>query len=266
MSHGTDEEIVSFTRAPVVEVVCGAQFQTLPLQTAHFGQFWERVRDVYGKTLDAPPLPAILEGQPNFSTISWSNLPELRRVFFLDEARGRLLQLQSNRLHHNWQRHTERDVYPRFGEVRSEFLQSWGAFTAYLREAGLPPPHVIQGEVTYINHIPFGDLWDASGFQKLFPWLSPKNGALTPTPELEVALHYEVPECLGRLHVTIRTGVRDIDKSRVVLMDLTMRGAPASQGPDADLEAWLGAARRTVVRSFAELTGPDAHAHWGRVK
>ena len=50
---------------------------------------------------------------------------------------------------------------------------------------------------------------------------------------------------------------------RLVLMDLTVRGAPAAEGPDADLAAWLGMARKAIVQSFAELTGPDAHTHWG---
>ena len=271
MSEGANDEIVSFTSAPVVEVVCGAQFHALPLQTAHFGQFWERVRDAYRKTLDAPPLAPVLEVPPGsaaaFGAISsWSNLPELRRVFFVDEERGRLLQVQPTRFHHNWQRRADHDAYPRFPEVRAEFLSSWRTFGAFLRDVGLPPPHVIQGELTYINHIPFGELWDGSGFRKLFPWLNPRNGALSESPELELALHYENPECRGRLHVTIRTGVRAADMSRVVMMELTVRGAPATEGPEADLETWLGSARKLIVQSFAELTGPDAHSHWGRVK
>lgn len=270
MTEGSDGAILTFSKAPVVEVVCGAQFQPLPLQTAHFGTFWERIRSSYGKTLDQPPLPPVMEMQPGmpaaFGAISWSDLPELRRVFFVDEARGRLLQIQPTRFHHNWQRRADEDAYPRFPELRTEFLDRWKTFQDFLRDNGLGTPHVLQGEVTYINHIPAGELWDGAGYGKLFPWLDPRNAAIGSSPELELALHYELPECRGRLHVTIRTAVRARDGARLVLMELTARGVPEPAGTDVDLGAWLDSARSAIVRSFAELTGPEAHTHWGRVK
>lgn len=267
MSQGSDE-IVSFARAPLVEVVCGVQFHALPIQTVHFGQFWERIReDGYLKTLDAPPVPGVVESPQGVQqTFAWSELPELRRVFFVDESRGRLLQLQPNRFHHNWQRKAEHDVYPRFPEVRSEFLNRWAAFCAFLPEVGLASPHVVQGELTYINHIPAGDLWGSAGLQKLFPWFSPNVGSIASQPEIEVALHFELPECQGRLHVTIRTGARVTDRSRVVIMDLTVRGVPGTEPSGDGLGAWLGLARGAIVRTFSELTGSDAHTHWGREK
>ena len=151
MSRGANDEILSFNRPPVVEVVCGAQFHSLPLQTPHFGLFWDKVRTAYPTTLDAPPLPAVVEapagGVSMLRAISWSDLPELRRVFFVNEERGRLLQVQPTRFHYNWQRKSESDLYPRFPEVRSEFLDNWRKFSEFLREVDLPPPHVIQGEL-----------------------------------------------------------------------------------------------------------------------
>jgi len=270
MTEGSDGAILTFSRAPVVEVVCGVQFQQLPLLTAHFGTFWERMRSSYGKTLDQPPLPSVIESGPGmmppFGSISWSDLPELRRVFFVDEARGRLLQVQPTRFHHNWQRRGTEDAYPRFPELRTEFLDLWRSFQAFLLDNGLEAPHVLQAEVTYINHIPAGELWSGAGYENLFPWLNPRNAAIAASPELELALHYELPECRGRLHVTIRTALRASDGARVVLMDLTARGALDTPGTDANLSAWLDSARSAIVRSFAELTGPEAHNHWGRVK
>ncbi len=269
MNTVTDGEIVSFTRPPIVEVICGVQFLGLPLQTVHLGQFWDRVRETYPKTLDAPPLPDIVEaptGSPGpLSTLTWSQLPDLRRVFFVNEDRGRLLQLQGSRLLHNWQRKDDGDTYPHFPEVRSEFLDKWGVFRAFLRDIPLPPPHVTQAEVTYINHVPIGDLWKGSGVAALFPWLDPSNRVAS-NPEVECALHYDLPECRGRLHVTVRTALRVKDSARVVVFELTVRGAPAADGVDVNLEPWLAAARGAIVHSFTELTSPEAHTHWGRVK
>jgi uncharacterized protein (TIGR04255 family) len=268
MTESKDDAILTFSRPPVAEVVCGVQFHPLPIQTAHFGTLWEKFRSSYGTTLDQPPLPQVIEtnaGMPS-STFTWSALPELRRVFFVDGTRGRLVQVQPNRFHHNWQRRADDDTYPRFPELRAEFLDRWNDFRGFLDENQLPAPHVVQSELTYINHIPAGPLWDGSGLQSLFPWFAPRNAECVGAPEVELALHYDLPECRGRLHVTIRTAVRARDSVRVVAMDLTARGAPEVLGESSDLSAWFGSARKAIVCSFAELTGPEAHKHWGRSK
>ncbi len=258
----SDDEIVSFSRPPVVEVVYGAQFHALPLQTVHYGRFWDRIRQTYQKTLDVPPLPSILEtpaGQSAVGIFTVSPLPDLRRVFFVDEEHGRMLQLQPNRFHHNWRRRTDVEPYPRFRELRPQFVDRWREFLTFLEDEGLPPPHVTQGEMTYINQMPFGELWDDAGLARLFPWLTPRNPALPAAPGVEVALHFEAPELHGRVHITIGMATPPKDGQRVVQMELTARGAPDN------LEQWLVAARSAIVRSFVELTGADAHAHWGRV-
>lgn len=268
---GEADAIVSFRNPPVVEAICGVQFSPLPLTTAHFGLFWSQLRSTYTIAQDAIPLAPVVEvpdrtEASDTTILDVSLLPDLRRVFLIDPERRRLLQLQQNRFHHNWRRQHDGDVYPRFPEIRSSFLERWSDFSSFLSRESLPSPHVVQYELTYVNHIPSGALWNVeAGFDRLFPWLCPRTESLTGTPLVECALHYSVPECTGRLHVSIRTGIRANDRRPVILFDLTVRGAPA-HGPDntSDLGEWFGLARRTIVRSFTELTGPAAHQAWGR--
>jgi uncharacterized protein (TIGR04255 family) len=264
MSESACEEIVSFKQPPLVEVVCGVQFRALPLQTAHFGKFWDRMGDDYPVTRDAPPLPPILEAPPGgggaFTSISWSDLPELRRVFLVDSVRGRLIQLQADRFHYNWQRTRDAGEYPRFGEVFAEFQRSWGAFTEFVHGEKLGELNRVQHELTYINHIRLDGGSDVPTLGQLLPWFAPTNNSVASAPEPEVTLHYEVPEIAGRLHVSIRSGRRAGDNARVLLMELTARGA------GGDIGAWFSDARARIVRSFAALTGPDAHEKWGRTR
>jgi uncharacterized protein (TIGR04255 family) len=273
MGDGADE-IVSFTNPPVVEVVCGAQFHALPLQTVHFGQFGQRISS-YRQVIDSQPIAPAVEpqaGAPIFlQTFSFAlpGLPELRRVVFIDDERGHLVQLQTNRFHHNWQHRPALGGYPRFREVRSAFLERWTDFTNFLTEVGLTPPNITQYEMSYVNHVPAGTLWDSpNDLSKLFPWLSAnRNTALDGPSDVEIALHYDVPACRGRLHVGIKTGTRQTDGVRVVQMELMVRGAPSpAERTPSEMSDWMASARDGIVRSFADLTGPQAHAHWGRTK
>ena len=257
-----DGAIVSFTQPPVVEVVCGVQFGLLPLATAHFGRFWDAVSDAYPHTRDLPPLATLIEappGQVGSASVQWSNLPELRRVFFLNLEKGRLLQLQADRFHANWQKLPDGDAYPRFPEVFGEFHRRWKEFVDFVHKEGLPEPQVVQAELLYINAIPLTDA--GLPFPRIIPWLQPPPVAFAAPPEAEASLHFEVGEIRGRLHVAART-VRLAEGLRVLVLELTARGAVGDDG----LEAWFAAARRTVVESFAEFTSEEAQRAWGRTR
>ncbi|MBN2195020.1 MAG: TIGR04255 family protein [Polyangiaceae bacterium] len=259
------DDIVSFERPPVVEVVCGVQFGPLPLQTAHFGKFWCEVREDFPVTRDMPPLSPLLEpapGAPPSSTVLWSTLPELRRVFLVNSDRGRLLQLQADRFHFNWQKVPDGEDYPRYREVAAQFQHNWARFVDFVRSEPLPDPQVVQAELTYVNVLSIEGDWSVRALMAYYPWLSHANPAVAAQPEVELALHYEVPEITGRLHVNIRSGRRPQSNERVVVMELTTRG----RATGSDLEAWFGEARSKIVRSFTGLTSPEAHERWGRTQ
>jgi uncharacterized protein (TIGR04255 family) len=261
MSGHADHVIASFERPPLVEVVCGVQFNEIGLQTAHFGQFWQVVKGEYPTTQDTPPLPAIMEAAGGvLESLSWSNLPDLRRVCLVSGTQSHLLQIQANRFHRNW-RKLANEAYPRFGAIRSAFLCDWRAFSRFVQDTKLIEPTVNQVELTYVNHVPLGPLWDADSLAKLLPWLTPpKIGELRPDPEL--VLHYDAKEIAGRLHVSFRSAQRQ-DGSKVIVIELTARGALAPSD-DGSPEAWLARSHGLIVRSFAHVTGPEAQTFWGR--
>lgn len=56
------QDLPEFKSPPVIEVVCGVQFEPLPgFLSVHFGEFWARIRDRYPRTEDRPPLGELRE-------------------------------------------------------------------------------------------------------------------------------------------------------------------------------------------------------------
>jgi uncharacterized protein (TIGR04255 family) len=270
VSANQPPSIVDFHAPPVVEVVCGVQFEPLAaMRAAHLGLYWQRVRDTFPDARDAPPLPAVLEQVgpgANVAAIqaAFGMIAPVPRALFVDRNGKELLQVQNGRFHHNWQRLHGGDQYQRYAAIRPAFAKTWGAFSQFVSEEQLGALRPIQYEMSYVNHVPEGELWDeVRGLGGLFPWFAPRNSVVGHSFEPEFALHSPYPACRGRLHVTGRIGVRPSDEVRVFVLELVVRGAPHG-ADDADLITWMDEARACIVRSFVELTSGTARQHWGQ--
>lgn len=265
--------IADFRSPPVVEVVCGVQFEPLAeFRTAHIGLFWEQVRPQYPVTRDAFALPPVLEslGAPGaalpFPPFGPTGVP-IPRVQLVDEQGGQMIQIQNGRFHHNWERRLGDEPYRRYKNIRPAFEGSWAQFKQFLQGQGLPAPRPTQYELSYVNHIAAGELWDsARGITDVLPWFSPPRTAAGSIFEPQFAMHVPVPNCNGRLHVSGQVGVRARDGQQVLAVELIVRGAPTVPGDDADLILWMDEARAQIVRTFVALTGVKARHYWGQTQ
>src|ERR1035437_728983 len=102
-----------YRRPPVIEVVCGVQFSGAEgWGTPHFGRFWQHIENEYSQFEDQPPLPPLrLEAASLEPLLMTLTLPPLRRVFYIQPPGNFLIQLQQNRLLHNWRKTDEKDEY-----------------------------------------------------------------------------------------------------------------------------------------------------------
>ncbi|MBI4716804.1 MAG: hypothetical protein HY763_03290 [Planctomycetes bacterium] len=269
-------QLPSFRHPPVVETVLGVQFARIDgFTNAHLGAFWKYlVNELEGgprdwlRTSDAPPLPDTFEtfGASDkwtaalAASVAQSDAP--RRLQIRNATNDRMIQVQSTRLHYNWVG-TAGDTYPRYTRIRPEFDRVLSSFGAYLRGESLGELRANQWEVTYVNHIPKGSVWDNPGdWSGLFPTL-PGPAASISTASFESfggQWHYEICPKLGRLHVDIRHGRRNtVKQEELLVMTLTARGPVDESVP---LNRGLELGHETIVRSFAELTAPEAHAVW----
>lgn len=256
--------IVDYENPPVVEVVCGITFRPLDgLLAPQIGLFWQRLRDEYPQCREVPPLVPVVEtydGKPVDPQIELRNVPPLPRIWFVSKGKHFILQLQRDRFLHNWRKLAPDDDYPRYGEVTARFYEMLAKFKAFLADEDLPELDPIQYEMTYVNHMPLGEGWDGlEQVGRVFPDFNWRQDAerFLPTPEtMNWQTRFALPDRQGRLHASMKKGVRSLDECEVLILDLTVRGFPGSGDADG-MKRWFGLARGWIVKSFAELTGTE---------
>lgn len=260
----------SFENPPVSEVVFGVQFDSLlSLKAAHLGAYWSTIKTEYPNLQDVPPLQPIIDPYKNRESakavgIQLSNVPPLPRVFFIDDDGARLIQLQRDRFHHNWRKKEDPDVYPRYGEVKAEFLKQYDGFCGFVDSEGIGTIQPTQYELTYINHVYIGTLWlnllDLKDLMPPLAWIQPEDSFL-PVPDSVVSAYTFLCEpCAGHLTISVSNATRRTDGQELLVLELTIRGFDSTIA----IGEWFGRARDWIVRGFTSLTSQSAHLHWRR--
>lgn len=277
----TPEALPEFERPPVVETVLGVQFEPLPdFRNAHLGIFWsflnsEDVRSTLGRawphSIDAPRLDPQHErfgGEKPWRRFGFelkvSQDPSVR-IQIQDADRNRMIQLQNGRLHYNWLGH-EGGGYPRYHEIRPEFDKVLKQFEHFLNDHKLGKLQPDQWEVTYVNHIPRGTVWEKPrDWQEVFRQL-PSVIDGPESVDLESCAgewHFEIKPQLGRLHIQLGHGQSSVKSGEDLLrLTLTARG-PIGGTERNGLDLGLDLGRRIIVTTFKAVTSESAHEHWG---
>ncbi|MEX0713714.1 MAG: TIGR04255 family protein [Pirellulales bacterium] len=265
-------DLPAFKRPPVIETVLGVQFDRLPaFHNFHLGLFWKHLGPPWTRANDAAPLEPQFEQFGGDAAFAWAQarikLSEdvSSRIQIRNAAGNRMVQAQNGRLHFNWLGTSE--PYPRYSVVRPELDNALMAFRSFLALESLGEMKPNQWEVTYVNHIPKGIVW-----KRREDWAGLFRGLVTPPAKpggtnLEGfggEWHYEIPEQRGRLHVNIRSGIRQKPREEeILILTLTARG-PASD--DATLSSGLNLGREVIVKAFCDFTSDAAQLHWERIK
>ncbi len=251
-----------FADPPVLEVVVGIQFDRLQLlQTGHFGQFWEGIKEAFPTSQDAPPLPDL--NMTASLTIEVLSLPPLRRMMLISSDNRYVIQVQDTRFHLNW-RETKDTVYPRFNAIFERFKEYWGAFESFVRLAGLGSLKVKGYELTYVNHIDAAAPNFAASVAKrvkVFRWEDAITEFLPEPVSLAASWHFKLPGDKGQLTAALSHARREKEKEDVVVLNMGCVGL-ASEA--YTLDSWFGTAHEWIVRGFTDLTTEEAHQHWGR--
>ena len=254
-----------YKRPPVVEVVCGVQFSGADgWGTPHFGRFWQQIETEYTQFEDRAPLPP-LRLEPDMSIEQRvMTIPPLRRVFYIQPPGNFLIQLQQNRLLHNWRKMNESDEYPRYEQAYDRFVSAWDQFKAFLESASLPPTHPEIYELSYINHIARDgakfpqDIWDFLEFYERTP------KAVSAKESTAIAMHFSwaLPAEMGTLTLDLKHGVRANDEREVLLIELNARGQVKDSA--GYMPEWFDIAHDAIVNTFDSLTTDEAHELWGK--
>jgi uncharacterized protein (TIGR04255 family) len=266
-----------FKKPPVNEVVLSFQFATLEkLKSPYIGLFWKSLRSQYPDISEQPEVQPVFEtfGSPEMmqQRVSFQALlsPPMPRFWLEKEGQPDLLQIQRDRIMHNWRQTPEPSVYPRYEKVRAKFQKEVQKFEDFLAAEDLGTLQVNQCEVTYINLI--DEIPTESNLHTGLDQISPLWAGITSDQapgEIEnslVQMRYLLDdggERVGRIHVSMQPAFRPLDLKPVFRVDITARAKPRGASV-VDAFNLLDVERDAVVRTFAAVTTPEMHELWGR--
>ena len=261
-----------YGKPPVVETIVGIQFDVLPeFRNGHLGAFWKSL-----STVDWPNVGDAPTSQPQFErfgTISadganpCAGMPPAGSActHIKNKEADRLIQIQNGMLKFHWLGQTG-GAYPRYETVRDWFVWAYMQFDAFVRSETLGDLRPNQWEVTYLNHIPKGTVWNTPTDWKFFqPMASmPSVAAVIDGESFGGTWHFAIPVEKGRLHVDWRhTRAAGSPPNDLVALTLTARGPLDPEKPDlTTILDGLNLGHETIVRSFERLMTPEANKFW----
>jgi uncharacterized protein (TIGR04255 family) len=257
--------LAEYKTPPIVETVLGIEFDPPEGWTiAHFGLFWARVKTQFPDVSVQPPV--VSPDLPQFPQMWADQVPV--RCWFVNNATGRLLQLQADRLMHNWRKDPGSHLYPRYPQTREMFAEAWSEYLGFLEQNRLSRPTIRRCEITYVNHIERGRGWtelrDLPTILKF--WRGTHELQFLPEPAAaDMDVYFPMPGLKDRLHVQLRRAVRQPDGVDLLQLMLIARGVPETDTTDALLR-WFDTAHEWIVRGFTDLTTSRMHEIWGRLR
>jgi uncharacterized protein (TIGR04255 family) len=260
----------AFDTPPVIETVLGVQFEPLKdLTSVHVGWFWKEYLDRnWNKFTETLALPDQFE---RFEPTPFAP-PQIRigpvkfpgRSQISNPGDGRMIQIQPSQFHYNWNR--VRGEYPRYRKVLEEFERHFANFCRFVKQADLGEVVPNQWELTYIDSIPKGALWEnPSDWHEVLPGLfSPLRHVGSVRLEAFGGVwQFEIPPQRGRLHVTVNLAALESDPTPVLLYQSTARGPIPKKG-GLTLREGLNLGHQAAVDLFLGVTSEKAQKTWGR--
>jgi len=262
-----------FDNPPVIEVVCGITFAELEeLRAVQLGYLWDKLRPKYEHSKEMAPLRRAIEvfEEQRQVEFQFSDIPPLPRTWLLTANENGIVQIQKDRLLHNWKRVEPGEEYPHYEKVIQEFRDCLAQFEAFLNERSIGAVEPLQYELTYVNHVPQGDGWEEIGdVGNIFPdfaWRNTGDRFLPQPDTINWRTSFAMPQQSGRLHCVIRHTKRTSDKMPIFMLEMTARGMASEPSKEA-MWSWFDLAHEWIVRGFAEITHESIRTSvWGKPK
>lgn len=266
-----------FAKPPLVEVLLDVQFEPLPkLLIPEIGALWLHLQGRFSTLEQHPPLDPVIERigvlpSGRGPSIEFTAPPPIPRIWFIDESRRELIQIQQDRFIRNWRRTDDSDQYPRYEKyIRPRFKRDFEDFCRFLDEREVGQPTATQCELTYINHIVADDDWhDHSQIERIFSVCSTPgtNVAGMKFEQEQFVLTFLIEDdgrFVGRLRVDAEPRFRVRDKTALYVLKLTARGRPLKEGIEG-IMGFMDLGRKLIVQTFADITTKQLQKSWERL-
>jgi uncharacterized protein (TIGR04255 family) len=197
------------------------------------------------------------------------------RVWFATKDGDQVVQVQPDRLIHNWRRTSNDQPYPSYEQLRPAFARDVNEYRQFLVDQGLRRPSVVQAELTYVNPIPVAAIGKTRELGRLLaPWSGQYSDDFLPQPEdVQVAIRYRIDdpstkEPVGRLYVQGTPVLQQASPAdppeEVYMLQVFARGRPLGDDSVDGAFAFLDLGHQWIVRGFTSITTKTMHTEWGR--
>ncbi len=241
------EELAKFDSPPVIETVLSLQFEPLEnYSDAHAGWYWKnylstdwdeivnvpRVQDKFERFADER------KWTPHGGQLLIQTQPSAERYQILRVDKQRMLQVQNSRFILNWRRGGDGE-YPTYEKLKPEFMEHYENFKIFVADSGNEEIKPNQWEVTYVNQIIKGELWESlSDISKIFPWISfPAEGVADQvTDGYDFKSTLTIGANLGRLYISLKHARIGSDQgAETLILEIIARG-PVSEEKGINFE------------------------------
>jgi len=262
MTQTTPTNLPDYERPPVIEVVYGVKFAPLERwKIPHVGAFWKNVEAEFPRCEHAPPI-----GTVDIADVD-TGFP-LPRIWLINEAEDRLIQLQPGRFLFNWRSRDPEQSYPRYNNLSKIFFDLLRKFREFLDLYDLGDIDPTEYELTYINHVVEQKGWELpSQVDKImeeFVWRENREDFLPKPSKVTWEACFNFSEGPGDLIAKLSPARRARDGTPLLVFDLSARGLP-DKAPLENMENWFSHAHEWIIRGFDDLTTLDAQIElWGK--
>lgn len=265
-----------FGDPPLVETALSLQFESLQaFSLVHVGMLWNEFRTSFPRVEEHPPLGGARETfrvpSPASVGVTIERKPPLPRVWFLNESRSQLIQVQEDRFIHNWRKEGNASTaHPRYERIRESYLGEVRKFEEFLNNEQIGQVVVNQCEVIYVNHIEPCQVWHKHAeLEKIIRSWTARSHSFLPeaesgSVEQKFVMKSESGVPLGRLHASLTPAWKAEDQSPILVLTLIARGSPLFDGIDGAF-AFFDLGRRWIVKGFTDLTTTEMHRVWRRI-
>lgn len=278
VSYRRSLDLPEFKYPPVTQVDIGLHIQALKLRAVHLGGLHERFREDYPLIEEHPPLPMQIErfqgGSPSGIQFQFQLLdrPLLPMLVLLTEDRSSLVQVDNTRFFCAWRRSSGDVAYPRYENIRAEFLRNVEKFDQFTIDVNAEAKSIVQAEISYINDISVGRgmMSDFLAYEApIFDDGDSEDQSKISAVSFMHHITYKNSRGIDYARLHISAEPITVGAESVLRLSLVYRGEPRERHPDEDaLDAamlLLDEGHDRMVRAFAEYTKPEAHLLWGRV-
>ncbi len=250
----TAQALPEFDRPPVTEVALGVVFEPVEIGVVGLGELYQRWRSEFPTVQEHTALPPLFEPpQPGPGLVVEVGHPPMR-LWMLNEAEDRLVQVQRDRLVVNWRRIGDGD-YPRYHTLRALLDRQLADFRSFLHDRAVSPPPPAAVEATYVNTI------EAAGFADFLAAVKPLPERLGRPTEASVSLVFDTAGGTDPPQRVALFSSRDRSSEDRYVLRVSVLGQLTAWD---EFDSTITAAHEQAVRTFADVTTDAMHQYWGR--